>query len=84
MFLATAAKKFRVNENVDDNVGDDLATMINSLFCEGISDNKFQDLLKNVNRPDTYNALTKLRVNQLSLDKYKILLSKQHFVFSRF
>lgn len=62
-----------MNETVDDKVGDDLATMINSLFCEGISDNKFQDLLKNVNRPDNYNALTKLRVNQLSLDEYKIL-----------
>lgn len=47
-----------MNETIEDKVGNDLATIINSLFCEGISDNKFQDLLKNVNRPDNYNALT--------------------------
>lgn len=30
--FATAAKKIRVNETVDDMVGDELATMINSLI----------------------------------------------------
>lgn len=66
--FATAAKNFRVNETVVDKVGDELATMINSLYREGISDEKFQDLLKNVNRPENCNALTKTRVNQLICD----------------
>lgn len=66
--FAIAAKNFKVNETVDDKVGDELATMINSLFREGISDEKFQDLLKNVNRPENCNALTKTRVNQLIWD----------------
>lgn len=34
-------KIFKVNEIVDDKVGDDLVIMINFLFFEGILDNKF-------------------------------------------
>lgn len=39
-----------------------------SLVRERISEEKFQDLLKNVNKPEYCNALTKTRVNQLILD----------------
>lgn len=41
MFLLQLQNNFRANETVHDKIGDELATMINSLFREGISDEKF-------------------------------------------
>lgn len=61
--FAVAETNFRVNKTVDDKDRNELATMVNSR--EEISDDKFQDLLKNVNRPENCTALTKTRVNQL-------------------
>lgn len=41
MFLLQLQQNFKANETVHDKVGDELATMINSLFREGMSDEKF-------------------------------------------
>ena len=53
-----AARSFKLKENVDRKVNDELTDMINVIFREGISDEKYQDLLKTVLRPDNCSSLT--------------------------
>ena len=60
-----AARSFKLRENVDKKVNDELADMINVIFREGISDEKYQDLLKTVLRPENCSSLTRTKVNQL-------------------
>ena len=60
-----AAQNFRLKEKVDSEVNSDLADMVNSLFREGISDEKYSDLMKNTLRPENCTSLTRTKVNQL-------------------
>lgn len=60
-----AARSFKLKENIDKKVNDELADMINVIFREGISDEKYQDLLKTVLRPENCSSLTRTKVNQL-------------------
>ena len=60
-----AARSFKLKENVDKKVNDELADMINVIFREGISDEKYQDLLKTVLRLENCASLTRTKVNQL-------------------
>ena len=60
-----AARSFKLKENVDKKVNDELADMINVIFREGISDEKYQDLLKTVLRPENCSSRTRTKVNQL-------------------
>ena len=63
-----ASNIFKVKEPVDIKVNDDLADMVNSFFREGISDEKFNELMKDIHRPENCTSLTKTRVNQLIWD----------------
>ncbi|CAG2196785.1 unnamed protein product [Mytilus edulis] len=56
-----------------DNVDDTLAETVNEFFREGISDEKYNDLMKSVARPENCVSLTITRANQLIWD----LLSPQ-------
>ena len=60
-----AAHSFKLKENIDKKVNDELADMINVIIREGISDEKYQDLLKTVLRPENCSSLTRTKVNQL-------------------
>jgi hypothetical protein len=54
---------FKLKENIDKKVDDELADMINVIIREGISDEKYQDLLKTVLRPENCSSLTRTKVN---------------------
>lgn len=58
-------KKYNQIDEVDSAVNGNLATMVNKVFREGISDDKFQKLLKETHRPDNCDSLVKTRVNNL-------------------
>ena len=62
------SEKFKVKEKVDTPVDVELAEIVNGLFANGLPDNKLSELLKNVERPENCNTLTKTRVNQLIWD----------------
>ena len=42
----SAANLFKIKESVDNKVSDDLADMMNCIFREGISDEKYNKFLK--------------------------------------
>ena len=67
-FFKDSAEKFKVKEKVDKSVDQDLAEMVNSLFRQGIPEEKFSELIKSIDRPENCEALTKTRVNQLIWD----------------
>ena len=58
-------KKYNQVDEVDIPVNAHLATLVNKVFREGISDEKFQKLLKDTHRPDNCDSLVKTRVNNL-------------------
>ncbi|XP_070563491.1 uncharacterized protein [Ptychodera flava] len=62
------ASKFLVKEQCEDPIDDDFAKIINALFRDGISDDKYNDLIKKFNRPENCDGLTSVRVNQLIWD----------------
>ncbi|CAG2244870.1 unnamed protein product [Mytilus edulis] len=68
-----AAQAYRSKDNVDTSVDDTLADTVNEFFREGISDEKYNELMKSVARPENCVSLTRTRVNQLIWD----LLSPQ-------
>ncbi|XP_063420651.1 uncharacterized protein LOC134705866 [Mytilus trossulus] len=68
-----AAQAYRSKDNVDTSVDDTLADTVNECFREGISDEKYNELMKSVARPENCVSLTRTRVNQLIWD----LLSPQ-------
>ncbi|XP_052069417.1 uncharacterized protein LOC127708552 [Mytilus californianus] len=68
-----AAQAYRSKDNVDTSVDDTLADTFNEFFREGISDEKYNELMKSVARPENCVSLTRTRVNQLIWD----LLSPQ-------
>lgn len=58
-------KKYNVVDEVDGPINSHLATLVNKVFREGISDEKFQKLLKDTHRPENCESLIKTRVNNL-------------------
>ena len=71
--------KYNSTEEVDTPVDFHLATLVNKVFREGISDEKFQKLLKETHRPDNCQSLIKTRVNNLV---WNLLLPQVHSVDS--
>ena len=61
----TINDKFKIKEKVDKPVDDELASMVNNLFREGIPEEQLSSMVKNIHRPENCEALTKTRVNQL-------------------
>ena len=57
--------KYNIIENVDHEVDNDLAVLVNSVFRDGVSDEKMKKLIKETDRPVNCEALTKTRVNAL-------------------
>ena len=57
--------KYDLLETVDNEVDSDLANLVNNVFREGISDDKFALLVKETSHPENCTALTKTRVNSL-------------------
>ena len=45
-----AADNFKVKEHVDEKVSDDLADMMNCIFRDGISNERYHELMKSVKR----------------------------------
>ncbi|CAC5378650.1 unnamed protein product [Mytilus coruscus] len=68
-----AAQAYRSKDNVDTSVDDTLADTVNEFFREGTSDEKYNELMKSVARPENCVSLTRTRVHQLIWD----LLSPQ-------
>ena len=56
--------KFQQSEPVDDDVHPDLAVLVNNSFRNGISEDKLEELCKNIHRPQNCDSLVKTRVNQ--------------------
>jgi len=57
-------ERFSNSDPVDKKVNDDLAKFVNSSFRNELSDDKMNELLKEVHRPENCEALVKTRVNQ--------------------
>lgn len=60
----TLKNKFYQVDMVDEDVNDDLADFVNTSFKSGLSDEKKNELLKDIHRPANTEALVKTRVNQ--------------------
>ena len=54
-----------MDEVCSQSVNPSLADMINKLFREGLSDDKFQEMVKSAPRPENCEGLAKIKVNQL-------------------
>lgn len=57
------AQKFRKADSVAPEVSDNLASLVNSTFREGMSDDHFNDVSKQIVRPSNCEALKETRVN---------------------
>ncbi|XP_070537626.1 uncharacterized protein [Ptychodera flava] len=62
------AGKFILRGKCDKPVDSQLAEIINGLFRDGIPEEKFTDLSKKFDRPENFESLTTVRVNQLVWD----------------
>ncbi|CAC5394761.1 unnamed protein product [Mytilus coruscus] len=59
-----AAQVYRSKDNVNSSVDDSLADTVNEFFREGISEDKYNELMKSVSRPENNVALLRTRANQ--------------------
>ena len=57
-------EKFMQSETIDNEVNDDLASLVNGAFRSGITEEKQLEILKDIFRPSNCQALVKTRVNQ--------------------
>lgn len=57
--------KYNVQENLDGEVDEYLAKIINSVFREGLPEEKFKALVTETGRPSNCEGLTKTRVNNV-------------------
>jgi hypothetical protein len=64
----TVANDYKAKDTVDVKINDDLADVVNGFFREGISDEKYSEIMKFIARPESCTSLTKTRVNQLVWD----------------
>ena len=60
----TLTEKFQSTESLDAEVNENLASFVNNAFHNGISEEKQNDMLKNIHRPVNCDRLVKIRVNQ--------------------
>ena len=56
--------KFNQTETLDKSVHPDLANLVNSSFRQGLSEDKYEELVKEIHRPENCASLVKTRVNQ--------------------
>lgn len=56
--------KYQQVEPVDNEVNEDLATLVNNSFKIGLTDEKQSELIRDIHRPQNCDSLVKTRVNQ--------------------
>ena len=64
----TVANDYQAKDTVDVKINDDLDDVGNGFSREGISDEKYSEIMKSIARPENCTSLTKTRVNQLVWD----------------
>lgn len=62
--FASYLKKFKKSESVEEEINPQLATIVNNAFREGMPDDVYSELSKNINRPANCETLKETRVNQ--------------------
>ena len=62
---------FAQRRNARKPVDTELASLANSVFCDGMSEEKYKEFKDNVHRPENCEALTNVRLNQLIWDIVK-------------
>ena len=73
----TLKNKFQRVDIVDDVVNEDLADFVNTSFKNGLTDEKKNELLKDIHRPANTEALVRTRVNQ---GIWRLLIKAQYTV----
>ena len=63
--FANFSKRYCFDEICSKSVNNNLAEMVNKLFREGLSEDKFQEMVKASPRPENCDGLAKIKVNQL-------------------
>ena len=58
-------EQYELKEKTVESVNSDLSDTVNKIFWEGLPDEKYQDMIKNLHRPDNCKALVKIKVNSL-------------------
>lgn len=62
--FASYLKKFKKTDSVEEEINPQLASIVNNAFREGMPDDVFSELSKNINRPANCDSLKETRVNQ--------------------
>ena len=60
----TVANDYQAKDTVDVKNNDELADVVNGFFREGISDEKYSEIMKSIARPENCTSLTKTRVSK--------------------
>ena len=61
--FSTFAKKFKKSDITDNPVNEGLADLVNSAFLDGMSEDNYSDIIKNIHRPENCDSLKERRVN---------------------
>ena len=60
----TVGNDCKAKDTVDVKNNDELADVVNGFFREGISDEKYSEIMKSIARPENCTSLTKTRVSK--------------------
>jgi hypothetical protein len=66
--LKTVGNDCKAKDTVDVKINDDIADVVNGFVREGISDEKYSEIMKSIARSEHCTSLTKTGVNQLVWD----------------
>jgi len=64
----TVGNDYIAKDTIDVNINGDLADVVNGFFREGISNEKYSEIMKSIPKPENCTSLTKTEVNQLVWD----------------
>ena len=62
------AKRFKATENVSENVNPILAETVNELFTNGLDEDHYTKMTKDIARPENCDGLTVVKMNQMIWD----------------
>jgi hypothetical protein len=63
--IANISKKYLLDELTSSSISKSLAETINKVFREGLNDERYQSMMKEIARPQNCEALCKIKVNPL-------------------
>ncbi|ESP01985.1 hypothetical protein LOTGIDRAFT_157121 [Lottia gigantea] len=63
--FSQAGKKLRVKDKCDVPVNDELASLVDGWFREGIEEDRYFELIKTIARPENCTSLVNIKTNQL-------------------